>query len=69
MSVRPLMTVREFCELTGLTPGQAAQLRYMGHGPRFVKVTGRQVRYRPEDVEAWLAERTFTRTDERPVRA
>lgn len=67
--MQSLMTVAEFCELTGLTPGQAAQLRYTGRGPRFIKPTGRQVRYRLEDVETWLAERTFQRTDERPVGA
>ncbi|ORC02207.1 helix-turn-helix transcriptional regulator [Mycobacterium persicum] len=67
--VQPLATVDEFCEYAGITPGAAAQLRYIGRGPKFVKVSGRQVRYRWEDIEAWVAERTFTRTDERPVGA
>ncbi|MBF6328512.1 helix-turn-helix transcriptional regulator [Nocardia transvalensis] len=61
---RALATDAEFCEYTGLTRGQSAQLRYLGTGPRFVKVTGRQVRYRWEDIEAWVDSRTKQRTDE-----
>ncbi len=34
------------------------QWRYRGVGPRYVKVGGRDVRYRWEDVEAWLSEQT-----------
>jgi predicted DNA-binding transcriptional regulator AlpA len=33
--------------------GTLANWRYLGKGPRFVKV-GRRVRYRRSDVEAWL---------------
>ncbi|MFC9838956.1 helix-turn-helix transcriptional regulator [Rhodococcus sp. NPDC127530] len=62
---RPLATDTEFCEFTGLTKGQSAQLRWQGNGPKFVKVTGRQIRYRWEDVEAWIDSRTRTRTDDR----
>jgi predicted DNA-binding transcriptional regulator AlpA len=58
-----LLTVEEYCEKTGLTRGQAANQRYLGTGPRFVRVTGKQIRYREGDVESWLQERTFTRTD------
>jgi predicted site-specific integrase-resolvase len=37
-----------------LVPEQTlAQWRYLGKGPAFIKV-GRHVRYRDEDVEAWL---------------
>jgi excisionase family DNA binding protein len=35
--------------------------RYKGVGPRFMKV-GRHVRYRAEDVEAWLSEQAKTPT-------
>lgn len=40
-----------------------AQHRYRGTGPAFLKV-GRRVFYRLEDVLAWEAENTRTRTDE-----
>jgi len=64
-NVRPLAMVDDFCEFAGVTKGQAAQLRYTGDGPPFVKITGRQVRYRWEDFEKWVAERLRTRTDDR----
>lgn len=34
-----------------------AQWRYLGKGPRYIKV-GRHVRYRPEDVETWIDQQT-----------
>jgi len=64
IDTRRLATVDEFCEFAGLTRGQAAQMRYTGSGPEFVKITGRQVRYRWSDVERWLETRTRSRTDD-----
>lgn len=61
--IRPLATVDEFCEFAGITRGAAAQLRYTGDGPAFVKITGRQVRYRWNAIEAWVESRTRSRTD------
>jgi hypothetical protein len=58
-----LATQEEFCDYVGITPAAAAQLRYTGNGPAFIKVTGRQVRYRWEDIERWVEERTRIRTD------
>jgi predicted DNA-binding transcriptional regulator AlpA len=63
--IRPLATVDDFCEYAGVTRGQAAQMRYMGSGPEFVKITGRQVRYRWSDIEEWVESRTRSRTDDR----
>jgi predicted DNA-binding transcriptional regulator AlpA len=53
----------ELAKSLGLTEGHLAQLRYTGKGPKFVKLTGRQVRYRPTDVAEWLEAQTRTRTD------
>lgn len=52
--------VAEFLKMPERTLGQ---WRYLGTGPRFVKI-GRHVRYRWSDVEAWLADqgRTSTRS-------
>jgi predicted DNA-binding transcriptional regulator AlpA len=58
-----LATTEEVCEVLGITPGAAAQMRYAGRGPKFIKITGRQVRYRWADVEAWLDQRSRTQTD------
>jgi len=64
---RPLATPTEFCEYAGVTKGHAAQMRYAGTGPKFVKITGRQVRYRWSDIEEWLDSRTRNRTDDPPA--
>lgn len=49
----PLMKTQEVGELTGLNPGYLANLRVLGRGPCFVRL-GAAVRYRREDVEAWI---------------
>ncbi len=36
--------------------------RRTGVGPQFIRCTPRQVRYRPEEVEQWLAQRTMAST-------
>lgn len=38
-----------------------AQWRYLGTGPRFLKV-GRHIRYRLRDVESWLADQSRSST-------
>ncbi|MBF6144229.1 helix-turn-helix transcriptional regulator [Nocardia nova] len=65
MERRKLATDEEFCEFAGISRGQSAQLRYTGRGPKFVKVTGRQVRYRWEDIEAWVDSQSRTSTADR----
>ena len=44
------------------TTGALAQMRYMGQGPRFVKIGGRSVRYMETDVLAWLEAQKRQRT-------
>lgn len=66
MEHRPLATSREVAEYTGLTEAGLAQLRYTGRGPRFIKVTGRQVRYRWADIEEWIERRSAQSTADRP---
>ena len=64
----PLPDTAEVAAYVGLTPEQMKQLRYLGEGPRFIRVTGRQIRYRWEDVDAWLDSQTCIRSDQRPAR-
>lgn len=59
---RQLATPEEVAGFLQMTTGQLAQMRYLGKGPRFVKPTGRQVRYRWDDVDEWLRSRTFAQT-------
>jgi predicted DNA-binding transcriptional regulator AlpA len=64
-NIRPLATDDEFCAFTGLSKQQSAQLRYLGKGPRFIRVTGRQIRYAWSDIEEWCDVRTVSRSDQR----
>jgi predicted DNA-binding transcriptional regulator AlpA len=50
-------------KLLGLKPSTLEQMRLTGRGPRFCKI-GRSVRYRIEDVTAWINERTYNNTTE-----
>lgn len=64
-SARPLATDDEFCAFAGITKQQSAQLRYLGTGPRFIRVTGRQIRYDWSEIQAWCESRTVWRSDQR----
>ncbi len=44
------------------TAGALAQMRYMGNGPKFVKIGGRSVRYMESDVLAWIETQTRQQT-------
>lgn len=60
-----LATDDEFCAFAGISKQQSAQLRYLGKGPRFIRVTGRQIRYAWSDIEEWCEGRTVSRSDQR----
>jgi predicted DNA-binding transcriptional regulator AlpA len=38
------------------TPNALYSMRHRGEGPRWIQIDKRTVRYRPEDVDAWLEE-------------
>jgi len=44
-------------------------MRHRGGGPRWIRIDARSVRYRPEDVEAWLEERAAATASEAPPAA
>jgi hypothetical protein len=50
----PLVPPTDVAKHIGVPAKTLAQWRYLGQGPRFIKI-GRHVRYRWQDVEAWLA--------------
>lgn len=50
---RLLLTEGEAAAAIGFTPRFLQNRRLRGDGPRFVTI-GRSVRYRPEDLTAWL---------------
>lgn len=51
-------------EYMGITTGALAQMRYRGAGPQFVKLGNRTVRYRWEDVDAWIEANILTQSDQ-----
>ncbi|WP_253904349.1 helix-turn-helix domain-containing protein [Arthrobacter sp. Br18] len=58
-----LLTPAQLSEMLGKPERSLAQWRYLGIGPRFVKI-GRAVRYRDADVTSWLEAQTRQRTGE-----
>lgn len=64
-----LLTPIEVGEVLAMTSGALAQLRYLGTGPRYVKLSGRSVRYREQDITDWIEAniRTCTASDIRRV--
>ncbi|MBB5747932.1 AlpA family transcriptional regulator [Micrococcus sp. TA1] len=59
-----LYTGPQLAEYLGTTAGTLAYWRYMGRGPKFIKL-GRSVRYRESDVNAWLDSQAREQTGER----
>lgn len=49
-----LLTDSELAELLGASQQTVRNWRWRGEGPRFVKLGGRLVRYKPEDVQAFI---------------
>jgi predicted DNA-binding transcriptional regulator AlpA len=58
----PLLTEEDAAAYLKLTRRALQAWRYQGRGPRFVKISARAVRYRPEDLERWIETRLRTST-------
>ncbi|WP_084143872.1 helix-turn-helix transcriptional regulator [Methylocapsa acidiphila] len=56
-----LLDEKAVAQFLGLTPAALQAWRWKGGGPVFLKV-GRCVRYRQEDIDAWLAQRACANT-------
>jgi predicted DNA-binding transcriptional regulator AlpA len=60
-----LLTQREAAELLRVTERSLERYRLSGTGPKFIRLgKTRAVRYRPADVEAWLASKVVASTSE-----
>ena len=57
-----LLTPERVAEMLGVTTGALAQWRYLGTGPEYVKLSGRQVRYATGAVQRWLSAQSRTQT-------
>ena len=49
-----LMTRTDAADYLGVTKDTLAQMASRGIGPRFAKLSGRLVRYRRADIDAWI---------------
>ena len=58
-----LLNTIEAAEVLRLAAATLEKLRTYGGGPRYLKL-GRAVRYRTDDLEAWLAQRVIGSTSE-----
>lgn len=64
VSLPRLLNQRELAEYLGKSTAWCERARWAGEGPRFIKL-GRHVRYRADDVAAWIEENALTSTSER----
>jgi predicted DNA-binding transcriptional regulator AlpA len=68
MILAELLTERDVARVTGMSVASVRRWRLRREGPRYLKL-GAAVRYRPEDVAAWLDSRpTGGRHPGRPSR-
>ena len=61
--MRKLLSTTETANLLGLARNTLEHARVKGSGPPFIRL-GRRVRYRSEDVEAWVSERRVGSTSQ-----
>lgn len=59
-----LLTVREAALVLGLSKSTLDKMRCSGSGPRFIRATGRAVRYDPDDLAEYAAHRRQRSTSE-----
>ena len=61
-----LLNQRQAASVLCLSERTLERLRVSGQGPRFVRASGRSIRYRQSDLEAYIAARVVSSTSERP---
>ena len=54
----PLLSPPETAAYLKLTVLSLQQMRYMGTGPRYSKLTARAIRYRRSDLDEWVTSKT-----------
>jgi excisionase family DNA binding protein len=59
-SGEPLLDIKELADRLGISRTAIYSLRNEGSGPPFIRI-GNRVRYRPSDVDTWLANNTQSR--------
>jgi predicted DNA-binding transcriptional regulator AlpA len=54
--IENLLNEHDVARITGLSVASVRRWRLLKQGPKYLKI-GASVRYRPEDISAWLASR------------
>lgn len=54
---KPLVNERQAAKLLSVSPRALQKWRSNGRGPVFVRISKRCIRYRPEDLARWAADR------------
>ncbi|MDE2303543.1 MAG: helix-turn-helix domain-containing protein [Sphingomonadales bacterium] len=62
-AIANLLDTKAAAARVGLSPVTMERFRLTGEGPRFAKL-GKAVRYRPTDLDAWVAGRLVASTSE-----
>ncbi len=60
-----LVDEQEAARMLGYTVRTLRNWRFKGRGPRFVRVNARSIRYRIQDLEAWIEFRIVQSTKEK----
>jgi predicted DNA-binding transcriptional regulator AlpA len=55
-TLETLVTEHDVARITGLSVASVRRWRLLRQGPKYIKI-GAAVRYRPEDIAAWLESR------------
>lgn len=59
-----LLTQKEVAEALSVSERTLEGWRWLGRGPKFVRISGRAVRYRPSAVEEFVARREVSSTSD-----
>ena len=59
-----LMRQEDAAQMLGVSPRALEAWRYRGGGPRYIRISGRCIRYRRSDIMTWIAERERHSTSE-----
>ena len=57
-----LLTPEQAGQLLSMSSHYMAQMRYLGNGPVYIKISAKTIRYRRADLESWIDAHTQTRT-------
>ena len=64
-----LVRQEEAAAVLCVTPRCMENWRHRGEGPKFVRISGRCIRYRKSDLDQWIKERVRTNTADRGMDA